>query len=329
MRISVIIAVYNTERYLPECLESLLRQSHQDWEAWCVDDGSTDGSLEVLKRYAQSDDRFKVVKMKENGGQGKARNYAISRCEGDIVVFLDSDDWLSDDGLEQINSTFTTYPYTGCVLWNCRYVYSNREEEYPMAAFTVMSGKEAFQKSLKWDIHGVYAVTAELHKRHLYDTTTKWYSDDNTTRIHYLMSKEVRTCEGRYYYRQHEASVTHAISIHHFDILEANISMRKQLHEVDASNETLNDYESIRWHNIVDCYLYMYIYRNSFNASELKEIRERIKRAFRETDFKRIPRSTQWKFGYSTMFSNWTLFRMQEELYFSLRALMRKNSIGR
>lgn len=328
MKVSVIIAVYNTEQYLPECLDSLLRQSYQDWEAWCVDDCSTDGSLKVLNEYAAKDPRFHVKKMQENGGQAKARNAAIKECDGDLIAFLDSDDWLGDDALQLMTDTFCKHPSTDCVLWDCQYVYPDRKEAYPMTAFEVMTGKEAFVKSLNWKIHGVYVTTAKLHKKHLFDETAKWFSDDNATRLHYLESREVRTCRGVYYYRQHKDSVSHAVSVHHFDILDANDSMRSQLRELEVDEKTLTLYEEVRWRTLLNCYFYSYVYRPQFTTDERREINERMQRFFEEADFKRLPKSLTRKFGCSPVGGWWWLFQLQEELYFNLRGILRRNNIA-
>ena len=101
MRFSVVIPVYNVERYLRDCLDSVRRQSYTDWEAVCVNDGSTDGSATILEEYAANDQRFKVV-VQPNGGLSAARNTGMAKAEGDYVVFLDSDDWLEDHALETL-----------------------------------------------------------------------------------------------------------------------------------------------------------------------------------------------------------------------------------
>ena len=98
-RVSVIVAVYDTERYLGECLESVLAQSMSDLEVICIDDGSTDGSPSVLETFAGRDSRVKVAR-KDNGGQSSARNAGIDMARGEYVLFLDSDDYLDLDALE-------------------------------------------------------------------------------------------------------------------------------------------------------------------------------------------------------------------------------------
>ncbi len=92
-KVSVIIPVYNVEEYLERCLDSLTAQSHMDWEAVCIDDGSKDSSGEILDRYAAADGRFKVVH-KQNEGVSAARNMALDMVSGDYISFVDSDDFL-------------------------------------------------------------------------------------------------------------------------------------------------------------------------------------------------------------------------------------------
>ena len=97
-KISVITPVYNVERYLRECLDSLVRQSMQDVEFICVNDGSKDGSLAILNEYAAKDSRFKIISQK-NQGYGKAMNVGIKAASGDYIAILESDDFIGGDML--------------------------------------------------------------------------------------------------------------------------------------------------------------------------------------------------------------------------------------
>lgn len=91
--ISVIVPVYNVEKYLPRCLDSIINNTYQNLEIICIDDGSTDGSLTILRSYEKRDNRIKVI-TKENGGLSSARNAGLEKCTGDFVAFIDSDDWI-------------------------------------------------------------------------------------------------------------------------------------------------------------------------------------------------------------------------------------------
>lgn len=101
MKVSIVVPVYNAGRHLGPCLDSLLRQTLAGWEAICVDDGSTDGSGNILDEYARRDARI-VVHHLANGGAGAARNFALSRARGRWIGFVDSDDWVSEDYFESL-----------------------------------------------------------------------------------------------------------------------------------------------------------------------------------------------------------------------------------
>ncbi len=98
-KITIIVAVYNTEKYLHKCIESIVKQSYQNLEIILVDDGSADSSAVICNDFAKRDNRIKVLH-KTNGGQGSARNIAIDIAIGDWIGFVDSDDWIDSDMYE-------------------------------------------------------------------------------------------------------------------------------------------------------------------------------------------------------------------------------------
>lgn len=99
-KVSVIVPVYNAEKYLQECVDSILRQTLADLELILVDDGSTDSSPALCDRYAEQDARVKVIH-KPNGRAASARNAGIRAASGDYVAFVDSDDWVSPEMYEK------------------------------------------------------------------------------------------------------------------------------------------------------------------------------------------------------------------------------------
>ena len=190
---SLLVAVYNAERYLSACLDSLVGQTLRDIQIICIDDASTDNSWNILQRYAERDCRIELIRLDTNAGQAHARNEGLRRARGRYIGFVDSDDWLSPDCLQQALETFAQHPQTGCVLLRTIYSYQDGSwKPYPMEPFAAMPGEEAFVKSLTWKIHGIYVVRADIHRRFPYDESARAYSDDNTTRLHYLASTEVR-----------------------------------------------------------------------------------------------------------------------------------------
>ena len=99
-KVSIIIPVYNSEKYLSKCLDSIINQTLKEIEIICVDDGSSDESWNVLKDYALLDNRIKIF-FKENGGAGSARNFGLDNARGEFINFIDSDDWIKLDTLEK------------------------------------------------------------------------------------------------------------------------------------------------------------------------------------------------------------------------------------
>lgn len=102
--VSIVVPVYNAERFLSLCLDSILRQSYANWEMIAVDDGSTDRSLEILQSYSTKDTRIHIIS-KSNEGVSIARNLALSQAKGDYVYFVDADDEVMPDGLRILVET--------------------------------------------------------------------------------------------------------------------------------------------------------------------------------------------------------------------------------
>lgn len=101
VKLSIIIPVFNIEKYLSKCLESILNQPFKDFEIICVNDGSSDGSLGILQKYKQKDERVVIID-KANEGSGVARNTALAIARGEYVFFVDGDDWLEGNSISRM-----------------------------------------------------------------------------------------------------------------------------------------------------------------------------------------------------------------------------------
>jgi len=119
--ISIIIPIYNAEKYIETCIQSVIDQTYADWEAVLVLDGATDRSGEICAKYREKDGRIRIVS-KENGGVSSARNLGIRSASGDYIMFVDSDDWLEPDALE---SMVTKLQESGADACYCRKYYKN------------------------------------------------------------------------------------------------------------------------------------------------------------------------------------------------------------
>ena len=116
IKISVIIPVYNVEKYLSECLDSIVNQTLKEIEIICVNDGSTDNSLSMLKEYASKDDRIKIID-KENQGQGYARKVGLDNANGKYILFLDSDDkYISNTVFKKLYDYIENNNFDVCIF---------------------------------------------------------------------------------------------------------------------------------------------------------------------------------------------------------------------
>lgn len=122
--ISVIVPVYNNEKYVNRCIDSILNQTYENLEVLLIDDGSTDGSIKICNNWAQKDKRIKVVSQK-NSGTSNARNHGIKMATGDYVSFVDNDDWLRPEMYQTMLETMTK---ENAELVFCRFI--NVDEKY-------------------------------------------------------------------------------------------------------------------------------------------------------------------------------------------------------
>ncbi|WP_206214571.1 glycosyltransferase family 2 protein [Adlercreutzia sp. ZJ242] len=161
---SVIVPLYQCERYVEQCLRSLTDQTFEDFEAIVVDDASPDDSLSVAKRVANGDDRFLFLAMPCNQGQSAARNQALDHAQGDVIVLLDADDYLDPSALEKIASRFQRQKLDD-LYFNAEAFYEDAESykrvvedfskrpEYPGVA-TGMELFTFFESRGQWMPHG-------------------------------------------------------------------------------------------------------------------------------------------------------------------------------
>ena len=209
-KVSVIIPVYNVEPYLGEALDSVLRQTLQDFEIIAVNDGSTDGSRAILEAYR---DRIRIID-KPNGGQGAARNDALKIACGDYICFLDSDDWIEPDTLqacydlcERDNLDFT---YFDAVNFGEKVLFNySRASIFP----GVHTGPETMCRILD---SGVYAcsVCMGLYRRSFLERTGVRFpegfihEDELYSAVCYFNASRVEPLDRVFYHRRCHAGST-------------------------------------------------------------------------------------------------------------------------
>lgn len=329
-KITVLVAVYNAEQYLTQCLDSLCNQTLTDIQIVCIDDCSTDHSAQILQQYAERDARFVVLKTPHNSGQAVARNLGLTVATGQYTTMLDSDDWYAPNTLQLAYEALQQGDDYDCALLQV-VMYDEKTKKQSIyqlqTSKKVLTGEEAFDLSTNnWGIHGLYVLRTDLHKQMPYDTTCRLYSDDNTTHLHYLHARKVVVSEGRYYYRQHTASTTNACSFRRFDLLEANLSMRQQL-EAEAQQGrfrqvglVMQHIETLRWCNLIAMFGYLMKNASHFSSTERHEALQRMRHILHTINFADVDAHLKHKPGYWPT-HHFQLFCWQSRIYFWLRWL--------
>ncbi|MDO4439422.1 MAG: glycosyltransferase family 2 protein [Eubacteriales bacterium] len=161
--ISIIIPVYNSEKYLADCLETVIAQTYAELEIIIVDDGSKDKSLDIANKYALRDSRIKVIH-KENGGVSSARNRGLAEAKGEFITFVDSDDKLAPDMCEKLISAFDDD--VDMVIAGVRHDFAKESKEYKVSSRLELSpdrADELFDKLL--DLYFINTPCAKLYRR--------------------------------------------------------------------------------------------------------------------------------------------------------------------
>lgn len=173
-KFSIIVPVYNTEKYLKRCLDSIKSQTFKDYEVIIVNDGSTDNSSDIISKYS-----YKVINQ-ENQGLSMARNNGVKTSIGDYLIFLDSDDYIEKDLLEEINNSLSNNP--DLVRYQIKEVFDNKSDiNYEEISFDNKNGVEAFK--LITNYHFVenawaYAIKREFYLKERFSFKKGTYHED-------------------------------------------------------------------------------------------------------------------------------------------------------
>lgn len=213
-KISIIIPVFNSSKYLKKCLDSIKRQEFSNWEAICIDDGSTDDSYSILMEYKQNDDRFKLFQQK-NAGQSVARNFALTKATGDYISFVDSDDYIEPNFLQQLYKDICTkqaqIAISGVKYYNesgDKILKKSSDESRTMEFNEFM--KELFRKNLFQEYLCDKLFSTELFKGIQLPENT-YYEDTAIMSTLFERAKRISFNGSVYYcYRMHSNSSIHS-----------------------------------------------------------------------------------------------------------------------
>ncbi|MBO5349928.1 MAG: glycosyltransferase family 2 protein [Clostridia bacterium] len=215
-KVSIIVPIYNVEKYLKKCLESLINQTFKDIEIWAISDGSPDNSVSIIKEYEKKDSRVKCIE-KENGGYGSVLEYAIKNITTPYFLICDPDDWLREDAIEKLynaaiennldfvrGSFYNVYSndmeevyQDGCVYPHMFKPKSNKVYDYDTEKFLFMSDSphsKLFKTELAKNIefpHKVSFTDGILYKLYVCKMKRSMFIDEPLS--YYLMDREGNT----------------------------------------------------------------------------------------------------------------------------------------
>lgn len=218
--VSVVVPVYNVEKYISQCIESIINQTYINLEIIIVIDGSTDRSEEICESYKKMDTRIKIIRQR-NQGLSAARNTGILSARGELICFVDSDDFIKIEMIEKMVDAKLKYNAQMVIAGIIR--YHSDEEYYNISVATekAITAEEVLESILTDDIIGNYSWN-KLYDRTLFENIlfpeNKVYEDVYT--IYKVISKCKRLyvlSDSFYFYRQRRGSLTHRPSLKAFD----------------------------------------------------------------------------------------------------------------
>ncbi|WP_372519861.1 glycosyltransferase family 2 protein [Candidatus Ruminimicrobiellum ovillum] len=213
-QITIVLPVYNVEKYLTQCLDSIINQTFKDFECLCINDGSTDNSLEILQEYAKKDKRFKII-TQENKGLLGAWNTGIKNVNTKYLTFIDSDDWITENYLEVL---YNKIEETGADVVRASYKFYFQEDN----AYKSARIREIHKITANSDIERLYKgyagafVWSKIYKTSLIKDNNIWFYDERKSAgdcpflgLVFLYSKKIAFISDELlFYRKHNSSIT-------------------------------------------------------------------------------------------------------------------------
>lgn len=291
--VSIIVPVYNVEKYLNRCIESILRQTYEQLEIILVDDGSPDGCPDICDAWGERDKRIRVIH-KKNGGLSDARNVGLANATGEYVAFVDSDDWIHEKYIESLYSAVVKYQ-VDIAACDVQKVHEEVQKEKELESFIdIYKTEDALHTLMNGTVFRA-VVWNKLYRRRILDgerfEVGRYHEDEFFTyRIMGKARKMAFVNADLYYYFQREGSIMRTISYKHLDALDAHI---ERINYVQQNFPKL-----CRTDKVTFCVSCVNFYQKTFDldGKEKKKYRDKITTCRRKISFSiQEYRESNWK----------------------------------
>ena len=196
VKVSVVVPVYNVEKYIKQCVESLISQSYEDIEIILVDDGSTDSSGIICDQYADIDDRI-IVLHDKNGGLSEARRRGIEKASGEYIIIVDGDDWVDENTIEECLNTIYNHKELECVIFSYIREYPDHSIEAHVMSESVIMDRNDVEKMVYRRLFGLIGEELKHPERleNMGSCCMKLYRRDVAKRGRFFDVKDVGSSE--------------------------------------------------------------------------------------------------------------------------------------
>lgn len=318
--LSVIIPVYNVEKYLRQCLNSIVNQTYKDLEIVIVNDGSTDNSLSIIKEYAALDDRIKVID-KENGGLVSAYTMGFKYAMGEYITFVDSDDWCELDMYSQMVPKFGEYniDLVICAYDRVKYGDSNKVD------LGISEGLYSDKENFYYRINQKFISAARWNKifkksllTEIIDNLDKSvnFAEDTMLTIPYMQKVS------NYYFLDKV--------LYHYRVVDNSISARfneNAIFDVAKVNNAIRSFDFDYNYDLLDQHameLYTRLLANIMSISDLSERENYYKMLVSEPLFKKVKNCKGWNCNNNRQRMQKFFYKYMPMVYLRLSTLKRK-----
>ena len=322
-KVSVIIPVYNVEKYLRQCLDSVVNQTLEDIEIICVNDCSTDNSLKILQEYAAKDVRIKIINNEKNLHAGISRNKGLAAANSEYVYFMDADDYLESNALELTTAKLKQYKDSDFCIFHRRWYDQITHEQPKVKSFTIMEDDTAITKEVE---------VSDNIKQVLYFNVVPWvkvyrrkFLIDNN-----ILFDNLKCANDRYFYFQTVFKAKKIVLLQEY-LINHRINVKNSLIAKRANNfdcsfqsyahiKNLIEKEDKEIKNIIlDLTLIdSFYYYNSFSDKERKKVEKQFKNFLKTIEFPDLFKTYQkysWYEQYCQMTNKYLLKRILRTIF--------------